>query len=110
EAGVEQVPFAGAADAIARMSSRLAPHMGSGRHVALINNLGSTTLLEMAVLTDELARSVIGQRIAVVVGPATMMTSLDMRGFSLSVLELDEGIEAALDAPAAPSVWPGPHQ
>ena len=107
EAGVEQVRFAGAADAIARMSARLAPHMGPGRHLALINNLGSTTLLEMAVLTDELARSVIGPRIAVVVGPATMMTSLDMRGFSLSVLELDEGIEAALDAPAAPSVWPG---
>ncbi len=109
EAGVEQVDFAGAADAMARMVERLAPHMAQGPHVALLNNLGGTTPLEMAVLAEELGRSTIGGRISHVIGPAAMMTSLDMRGVSVSVLPLDAQTEAALAAPAAPSAWPGLH-
>ena len=109
EAGVEQVNFSGAADAMARVVARLAPHLGKGRHVALLNNLGGATPLEMAVLAEELARSAIGGQIAAIVGPAALMTSLDMRGFSLSVLPLDDGTEAAMSALVAPVAWPGMH-
>jgi hypothetical protein len=56
--------------------------------VALLNNLGGTTPLEMSVLAEELARSRIGDRIRWIVGPAPLMTSLDMHGFSLSLLPL----------------------
>ncbi|NUB45525.1 dihydroxyacetone kinase subunit DhaK [Fertoebacter nigrum] len=107
EAGVEQVDFTGARDAMARVAERLAPGLASGRHVALLNNLGGTTPLEMAVLAEELAHSVLGPRIAAMVGPAPMMTSLDMRGFSVSLLALDAEVEAALASPVALAAWPG---
>jgi ATP-dependent dihydroxyacetone kinase len=107
EAGVEQVPFTGAADAVARMVDRLAPQMGTGPHVALLNNLGGTTPLEMAVLADELGRSTIGARLTRIIGPAALMTSLDMHGISISILPLEAGFEAALAAPVAPPTWPG---
>ena len=60
EAGVEQVDFVSARAAMAMVVNRLQPHMGKGDHVALLNNLGSTTALEMAVLAEELARSALG--------------------------------------------------
>jgi dihydroxyacetone kinase len=107
EAGVEQVAYAGARQAVAQVVERLEPHLKSGPHVALLNNLGGCTQLEMAVLAEELARSVLADGISHIVGPASMMTSLDMQGFSLSLLPLDEDAEQALLAPAGPWAWPG---
>ncbi|TMV11543.1 dihydroxyacetone kinase subunit DhaK [Arenibacterium halophilum] len=106
EPGIEQVSFDGAAAAMAMVADRLAPVMGDGPHVALLNNLGGTTPLEMAVLAEELVRSRIGGQIAMMIGPAPLMTSLDMQGFSVSVLPLDEATKAALCAPVAPLAWP----
>jgi dihydroxyacetone kinase len=107
EAGVEQVDFAGARAAMAMVVDRLAPHAGPGDHVALLNNLGATTPLEMSVLAEELARSSLGARVRWMVGPAPMMTSLDMHGFSVSLLAASEAHVAALSAPVAPHAWPG---
>lgn len=107
EAGVEQVDFSGARSAMAMVAERLAPHMGKGDHVALLNNLGSTTPLEMSVLAEELARSALGARITWMIGPAPMMTSLDMHGFSLSLLPVTPDQVKWLAAPVAPHAWPG---
>jgi dihydroxyacetone kinase len=107
EAGIEQVPFGGARDAVGRVLARLLPHLGPGPHVALLNNLGGTTPLEMGVLADEVARSPLGGRLVGMVGPAPLMTSLDMHGFSLSVLPAEPAWVEALAAPAAPLAWPG---
>jgi dihydroxyacetone kinase len=107
EAGVTLVDFAGAAAAMQMVVARLAPHMGAGDHVALLNNLGSTTPLEMSVLAEELARSDIGSRVRFMVGPGPLMTSLDMHGFSLSLLPVSPAQVEALKAPAAPHAWPG---
>ena len=107
EAGIEQVEFSGARDAMTMVVDRLAPNIGPGPHVALLNNLGSATPLEMAVLAEELTRSRIGDRISWLVGPAPMMTSLDMRGFSVSLLPVTQAEEAALMMPVAPWAWPG---
>jgi dihydroxyacetone kinase len=107
EAGIEQVEFSSARDAMTMVVDRLAPNIGPGPHVALLNNLGSATPLEMAVLAEELTRSRIGDRIGWLVGPAPMMTSLDMRGFSVSLLPVTRAEEAALLAPVAPWAWPG---
>ncbi len=107
EAGIEQVSFSGARDAMAMVIDKLAPRIGPGPHVALMNNLGGATPLEMAVLTEELARSRIGAQIRWVVGPAPMMTSLDMQGFSVSLYPMTEADEAALLAPVTPWAWPG---
>jgi ATP-dependent dihydroxyacetone kinase len=107
EPGVEQVDFEGARAAMAMVVDRLRPHLAAGRHAALVNNLGGATPLEMAVLTEELARSDIGARIGWLIGPAALMTSLDMQGFSVSLLPVDEATEALLAAPVAPPAWPG---
>jgi dihydroxyacetone kinase len=107
EAGVEQVDFEGARRAMAMVVARLRPAMGKGPHVALINNLGGTTPLEMAVLTEELARSDIADQIEWAIGPAEMMTSLDMQGFSVSLLPVGKAEIAALSTPVEPWAWPG---
>ncbi|MBG6144024.1 MAG: dihydroxyacetone kinase subunit DhaK [Roseibium album] len=107
EAGVEQVAFSNAKTAMAMVVDRLEPTLTPGPHVALLNNLGGTTPLEMSVLAEELTHSRIGGQIRWLVGPASMMTSLDMHGFSVSLLAVSKTEEALLQAPVAPWVWPG---
>jgi dihydroxyacetone kinase len=107
EAGVEQVPFADARGAMGMVAERLARHLDAGPHVALLNNLGGATPLEMSVLAEELLRSPIGGQVESLIGPGALMTSLDMRGFSVSLLPLDDARRAALAARVAPPAWPG---
>ncbi|WP_420334592.1 dihydroxyacetone kinase subunit DhaK [Roseibium sp.] len=107
EAGIEQVAFSNAKSAMAMVVDRLEPALAPGPHVALLNNLGGTTPLEMSVLAEELTHSRIGGQIRWLVGPAAMMTSLDMHGFSVSLLPVSKTEEALLQAPVAPWVWPG---
>ncbi len=104
EPGVEQVDFAGAAEAMEIVLDKLRPHMKSGPCVALMNNLGSTTPLEMSVLCHALSEAGV---VTHMIGPAPMMTSLDMHGFSVSVLPATEGDLAALAAPVPMPAWPG---
>jgi dihydroxyacetone kinase len=107
EAGIEQVDFSTARDSMEMVVDRLAPNVRGGPHVALLNNLGGATPLEMAVLAEELMRSRLADRIKWLVGPAPMMTSLDMQGFSVSLLPVGAEDEAALAAPVDPWAWPG---
>lgn len=107
EAGVEQVDFSGARAAMSMVVDRLLPHVGTADHVALLNNLGSTTPLEMSVLAEELARSALGGRIKWIIGPAALMTSLDMHGFSVSLLPVTSEQVEELGAPVEPAAWPG---
>jgi ATP-dependent dihydroxyacetone kinase len=107
EAGIEQVDFSSAGDAMEMVVDRLAPNMGPGPYAALLNNLGGATPLEMAVLAEELCRSRIGEQIRWMVGPAPLMTSLDMQGFSVSLLPVGKSDEGLLQAPVAPWAWPG---
>ncbi|MEQ9326577.1 MAG: dihydroxyacetone kinase subunit DhaK [Rhodospirillales bacterium] len=109
EPGVEQVDFSGAAAAIGMVAERLSATLAPGPHAALVNNLGSATPLEMSVLVEELIKSGIGNRIRWVIGPAPLMTSLDMRGFSISLLPVGTDEEAALAAPVGCGAWPGCH-
>lgn len=107
EPGAAQIPFLGARSAMQNLAERLYERVGSGPLVALLNNLGSTTMLEMSVLVDELLQSGPGQRLRWLVGPERMMTSLNMHGFSISLLPLDEELESLLLAPVGPRAWPG---
>lgn len=107
EPGVEQVIFQGARQAVEIMVAKLSPHLKSGPHAMLLNNLGGATQLEMSILAEELAKSEIADRIKWIIGPASMMTALNMQGFSISLLPVTKDIEDALLAPAAPRAWPG---
>jgi len=107
EPGVEQIDFAGAEQAMAAMIEKLAARTEDVPCVALLNNLGGASALEMSVLTYELLRSDLGQRIKLIVGPAAMMTSLEMRGVSISLYPLTPEDELALCRDVALPAWPG---
>lgn len=107
EAGVEQVEYTGAKGAVAAMVSRLAASMDDQPHVVLVNNLGGTSVLEMSVVVHELVNSAIGSRISHIVGPAPMMTSLDMQGFSISVFPANKAELELLSTPVVMPAWPG---
>ena len=110
EPGIEKVPFDGARGAVALVLSRLRDHYDhTVPHALLLNNLGSCTELEMGVLAEEITRSDLADALTRVVGPAPLMTSLDMRGFSVSLLALTEREQAWLDAPTGAPAWPGSH-
>ncbi len=107
EAGVEQVKFHGAKEAVAAVAKRLSAATEGKPHVALLNNLGGASVLEMSVLLHELGQSPIADRITHIVGPAAMMTSLDMRGFSVSLYPADENEIELLSAATPLAAWPG---
>ncbi|WP_239363518.1 dihydroxyacetone kinase subunit DhaK [Snodgrassella communis] len=81
---------------------------GEGRFAVLINNLGGVSALEMALLTRELAHSAISKQTDWLIGPAPLVTSLDMKGFSLSLLKLNDYFEQALNAPVETQGWQKP--
>lgn len=107
ESGVELVDFISARNALSLVMERLKPHAGKGPFVALLNNLGGTTPLEMAVLAEELIKSGAIKDIQYLIGPAPLMTSLDMRGFSVSLMPVKNDDLALLQAPVDISAWPG---
>ena len=107
EPGVEQIDYSDAAQAMRLVSERLAEHQGDGSHAVLLNNLGGVTALEMAILANELAGGALAECLDWIVGPAGLMTSLDMRGFSVSILPVDEAEREALVAATDAPAWPG---
>ncbi|WP_425052372.1 dihydroxyacetone kinase subunit DhaK [Psychromarinibacter sp. S121] len=108
EAGVEQVDYIDARTAVGMVADKLSGHMPAGvPHVALLNNLGGASVLEMQVLAYELANSAIADRLKFIIGPAAMMTSLEMRGFSVSVFPADADELAALQSETPVTAWPG---
>ena len=78
------------------------------RVAVLINNLGGVSALEMALLTKELAHSALKDQIAYLIGPAPLVSSLDMKGFSLSLLRLNETFEKAINADVQTVGWQKP--
>jgi dihydroxyacetone kinase len=107
EAGAQQVQFETAMSAMDMVLDKLVPKIRTSSHVALINNLGSTTPLEMSILAHELATSPKAANIKFVIGPAPMMTSLDMHGFSVSVMPVKTGWKDALQSNVEMRAWPG---
>ena len=104
EPGVERITLPQAGDLAQLMTERFS---GAGPLALLVNNLGSATALEMQVLTQAVLSTELGRRVRLLLGPAPLMTALDMHGASLSILPLDDEIEAALLAPVPMPAWPG---
>lgn len=72
----------------------------------MINNLGGTPLLELYICARRAVaqlRSRGAQVVRAYVGP--FMTSLEMQGVSLSILQVDPLMLARLDAPTAAPAW-----
>ncbi|MBT1728786.1 dihydroxyacetone kinase subunit DhaK [Enterobacter quasimori] len=81
---------------------------GEGRFAVLINNLGGVSALEMALLTKELAHSALKENIAYLIGPAPLVSALDMKGFSLTLLKLNDFFEKAIHAGVETLGWQKP--
>jgi len=114
EPGVETFTLGASSDLVERMASSLADSLdreggAAGADVVLlVNNLGGVAPLETAVVLRDLLRTPLGRRARLLVGPAGLMTSLSMRGFSVSALVLDGELTKALLAPVAGfTAWPG---
>ena len=79
----------------------------SGREVAvMINGAGATPLMELYIINNHVADVLAAKGVRVYrtfVGE--YMTSLEMQGFSISLLRLDDEMKALLDAPADTPAW-----
>lgn len=75
--------------------------------IVMLNDLGACSTQEIAVLADEVLRRIGRERIALMVRPAALMTSLDMHGFSLTLLPAEDDYVRALSTPVEPLAWPG---
>jgi dihydroxyacetone kinase len=108
EPGVDLVKYEGAQVTVSILLKQLFAKAKPARNYAvLINNLGSTTPIEMSLLANEILKHPLARKIKLVCGPSALVTSLDMQGFSLSLLPLNPEFEVALKSPATPLVWPG---
>lgn len=115
EAGAQRISPNTAREAL---SCVLTPLLATirGRHepqapvIALLNNLGSCTTQEMAVLAQALLDELGPERLPMLIGPAPLMTSLDMHGFSITLIAHNETLATALSAPTTAPGWPGVRQ
>lgn len=108
EPGVERITLPPVGELARMMAGRLSDTVAEADRLALlVNNLGSASALEMQVLTRAVLATDLGRRVRLLLGPAPLMTALDMHGASLSVLPLDDELEAALAEPVPVPAWPG---
>ncbi|MFB5643967.1 dihydroxyacetone kinase subunit DhaK [Kluyvera ascorbata] len=105
EPGASTVSSHNSKQLIGTLVETLKASVGDNRVAVLINNLGGVSELEMALLAKELAHSALREQIAYLIGPATLVSSLDMKGFSLSLIILNQAIEEALLADVETSGW-----
>jgi len=78
-----------------------------GRVAVMINNLGATTEMELAILARHVVPSIEKRGFTVErLYAGTFLSSLDMAGISISVLGLHEGWLRWLDAPTTAPSWP----
>ncbi len=84
-----------------------APMSGSGRLVLMVNNLGATPIMELAIVARR-AVAVLEERGLAVerVYMGTFLSALEMAGVSLTVLPVDDARLSRLDAPTEAAAWP----
>jgi dihydroxyacetone kinase len=106
EPGAEKIAYRPIAELAATMAKRLDDALGDTKLpiALLVNDLGGVPPIEMAVATRALV-SALKREIALVLGPDRLMTSLDMKGLSVSVLPVDEELMRALLSDVAPRAW-----
>lgn len=77
------------------------PFAGGDRVAVLISGLGATPVMEQYILYGEVARRLQAQGITVAVNfVGNLFTSLEMMGVTLTLMKLDDELEACLKAPA----------
>ncbi|MEE3853139.1 dihydroxyacetone kinase family protein [Gordonia sp. LSe1-13] len=110
EAGEDRTDQVGARELVTRMLDRIVDSLGltgGDRVICLVNGLGAAHPLELSLVFGEVAAA-LGRRDVVVersmVG--TFVTALDMTGFSLTLVRVDDEILRLFDAPTDAPAWP----
>ena len=110
EAGVRRARLLPADELAAELLEAIIRDRGIARGTSvalLVNNLGGTPLMELAIVARAALRLLEEQGIVVERAYAgTFLTSLEMAGCSLSLMKLDEGRRTRLDAPTDALAWP----
>jgi len=103
EPGIERTKMKPANELVDRMYSELKKELGlkDGDEIAvLINGLGSTPLLELNVVYYELNKRLMADGLKVHDAEIKVYcTCMEMGGFSITILKLDEELKKYLDAP-----------
>ena len=105
EPGRERRPLASAREVVETLATAVVDDLPFGRGdrvLAFVNGLGGTPLMELYVVYGELHRLLESRGIVVarnLIG--SYITSLDMAGFSITLLRLDDELTALWDAPVA---------
>lgn len=74
-----------------------------------LNNLGGNSNLEMGIVCASLLKhKFCRDHTKLLIAPPALCTSLDMKGFSITFLNLREGFEEALRAPVETQAWVEP--
>ncbi|MBV9502161.1 MAG: dihydroxyacetone kinase subunit DhaK [Acidobacteriaceae bacterium] len=110
EPGIRRVPLRAADDHAEELIQEIvaAHELMEGERIAvLVNNLGATTMMEVAIFTRH-ALGLLESRGLVIerVYTGTFMTSLEAAGLSFSILRVDEDRLRRLDAPTSAPAWP----
>ncbi|WP_051201419.1 dihydroxyacetone kinase subunit DhaK [Christiangramia portivictoriae] len=105
EPGVEKIAVGKADELMETAVEKLQEYTSGTEYALILNNLGSVTPVEMNVLLNSFSKTSLAKKTKLLVGPGSFMTSLNMKGFSLSVLELDKEIKNALLAACEPASW-----
>ncbi len=111
EPGVERAAMTTATSLVERLLSAILDdgRLAAGSRVALlVNGLGATPPMELAIVSRDALRFLERRGVVVERGwCGTFLSALDMPGFSLSLLRLDDHRLGLLDAAADAPAWPG---
>ncbi len=112
EPGVSRIAFAAAAQLMEVACTKVEQAIGQidRRYALILNNLGSVPPIEMQILAYSMLKTSLAEKVDIVIGPAQLMTSLDMNGFSISLLALEPQDKEALFSPVSVAAWPGVRQ
>lgn len=110
EPGAKVVPLASARELAATMVGSLEMALAArttGPVAVFVNDLGGVPPIEMAIATGAVLEATKERDVRLLFGPDRAMTSLDMKGFSVSILPIaDAAIETALCSAVGPRAWP----
>ena len=106
EHGVATLDTQNSREIAKQLTEKLLSHIGDEDNLLLmVNNLGGLSVLELTLATQEILQTPLADRISFIQGPGTLVSALDMKGLSLTVLPLNDQLLTALDAPVSVAGW-----
>jgi dihydroxyacetone kinase-like protein len=109
EPGVLRKKIIPADDLVQEMMDKILddlPFAANDKVCLLVNNLGATTMLELLIVNRKIREILRDKPISVhdtLIG--NYCTSLEMAGFSISLMKLDEELQKYYDLPVSSAAW-----